>query len=91
MNQEQIGALLRTVFQFLGGVAVGRGWIDGDTATALSGLAVTIGLTLWGIYVRRDKGLVESAAAVPEVAKIVATPDIARSVTNAKVVGPARF
>jgi len=91
MNNEQIGALLRTIFQFLGGVAVGRGWIDADAATALVGAAVTIALTVWGIYARRDKALVQSAAAVPDVAKIVATPDLAKAVDSIKVVGPARF
>ena len=42
MNSEQLAALLRTLLQFGGGIAVGRGWIDADTATAVTGAIVTI-------------------------------------------------
>ena len=59
MNQDLLTTLLRTLLQFGGGIAVGRGWIDADTATTLTGALVTLLVTVWGLYVRRNAGLVE--------------------------------
>lgn len=73
MNQEQLTTLLRTLLQFGGGIAVGRGWIDAETSTALTGALVTLIVTAWGLYVRRNAGLVAAAAALPQVAQIVTT------------------
>ncbi|TGD96483.1 hypothetical protein [Methylobacterium nonmethylotrophicum] len=85
MNQEQLTTLLRTLLQFGGGIAVGRGWLDADTATALTGALVTLLVTAWGLYVRRNAGLVAAAAAVPAVAAILADPATAQAIPNAKV------
>ncbi|QRE74424.1 hypothetical protein [Methylobacterium aquaticum] len=85
MNQEQLTALLRTLLQFGGGIAVGRGWIDADTATALTGALVTLLVTVWGLYVRRNAGLVASAAALPTVKTILADPVTANAIPSAKV------
>ncbi|AWB24199.1 hypothetical protein DA075_27715 [Methylobacterium currus] len=85
MNQEQLTTLLRTLLQFGGGIAVGRGWIDADTATALSGALVTLLVTGWGLYVRRNAGLVAAAAAVPAVRTILADPATANAIPSAKV------
>ncbi|MGF3025534.1 hypothetical protein ACQVP2_22250 [Methylobacterium aquaticum] len=85
MNQEQLTTLLRTLLQFGGGIAVGRGWIDADTATALTGALVTLIVTVWGLYVRRNAGLVASAAAVPAVKAILADPVTANAIPSAKV------
>ncbi|PIK74438.1 hypothetical protein CS379_02550, partial [Methylobacterium frigidaeris] len=81
--------LLRTLLQFGGGIAVGRGWIDADTATALTGALVTLLVTAWGLYVRRNAGLVASAAALPAVKTILADPATAHAVPSAKVRPPA--
>ncbi|MEE7478402.1 hypothetical protein [Methylobacterium hispanicum] len=89
MNSEQLTSLLRTVLQFAGGIAVGRGWVDAETMTALVGAVVTILVTVWGLYARRNAGLVASAAAVPGVQTIAAAPALADKVPAANVV-PAR-
>ncbi|GJD63318.1 Pam3-gp28 family putative phage holin [Methylobacterium frigidaeris] len=89
MNQDQLTTLLRTLLQFGGGIAVGRGWIDADTATALTGALVTLLVTAWGLYVRRNAGLVASAAALPAVKTILADPATAHAVPSAKVRPPA--
>ena len=85
MNSEQLASLLRTVLQFAGGIAVGRGWIDAETSTAIIGALVTISVTAWSLYTRRSAGLVASAAAVPGVTSITAAPKIANAVESAKV------
>ncbi|WP_245442944.1 hypothetical protein [Methylobacterium terrae] len=86
MNSEQIASLLRTILQFGGGIAVGRGWIDADTATAVTGAIVTITVTAWGLYARRNTALVQSAAAVPQVAQIVTTSQHIAEAAGPKVV-----
>lgn len=85
MNSEQLTSLLRTVLQVAGGIAIGRGWIDAETATAVTGALVTIAATAWSLYTRRSAGLVASAAAVPGVTSITAAPKIANAVESAKV------
>ncbi|KMO39180.1 hypothetical protein VQ02_10425 [Methylobacterium variabile] len=89
MNQDQLTTLLRTLLQFGGGIAVGRGWIDADTATTLTGALVTLLVTVWGLYVRRNAGLVASAAAVPSVQAILADPATASAIPSPKVKSPA--
>ncbi|ACL58929.1 hypothetical protein [Methylobacterium nodulans] len=85
MNSEQLTSLLRTLLQVAGGIAVGRGWIDADTATALTGAILTIVVTLWGLYARRNAALVSAAAKVPEVRTILADPATANAIPSAKV------
>jgi hypothetical protein len=85
MNTEQVASLLRTLLQVAGGMAVSKGWIDNDTAIAVTGAIVTLAVTAWGVWARRSTGLVASAAAVPGVAQIVATSKIAEAVTSDKV------
>lgn len=89
MNQEQLTTLLRTLLQFGGGIAVGRGWIDADTATTLTGALVTLIVTVWGLYVRRNAGLVAAAAEVPTVTAILADPTTAQAIPSPKVRPPA--
>ncbi len=88
MNPEQLTTLLRTLLQFGGGIAVGRGWIDADTATTLTGALVTLLVTAWSLYARRNTGLVAAAAAVPAVRAILADPATAHAVTSPKVQPP---
>lgn len=85
MNSEQLTSLLRTVLQVAGGIAVGRGWVDAETSTAIAGAIVTIVVTGWSLWIRRSAGLVASAATVPGVATIVAAPKIVDAVGSAKV------
>lgn len=41
--------------------------------------------TLYSLYIRRKAGLVATAAALPEVAKIVTTPEIVAKVASSTV------
>lgn len=87
MNKEQVLSLVRTILQVGGGMLVTRGVMDDATMQAAIGAILTIGVTVWGVYARRNAGLVESAAAVSGVKKIVAEPDLANA-TPAKNVVP---
>lgn len=86
MNSEQVASLLRTILQIGGGIAVSKGWTDESTATALIGAIVTIAVTAWGLYARRNTGLVQSVAALPQVAQIVTTSPKIADAAGPKVV-----
>mgnify|MGYP001270418428 CR=1 FL=1 len=47
MQAEQIWGLLRTILAAVGGVAVGKGWIDEQTFTAVLGGVGTIFVAVW--------------------------------------------
>lgn len=85
MNSEQLASLLRTILQVAGAFIVGRGWVDESTVASIGGALVTIAVTAWGLYARRNAGLVASAAAVPSVQTIVAAPALANAVDSTKV------
>lgn len=47
MTGEQLWGILRTILAAGGGVAVGKGWIDNETLTALLGGLGTIFVAVW--------------------------------------------
>ncbi len=79
-TSEQLWSLVRTLLQSVGAAMVARGWLDGGSAEIIVGLAMNILTTVYSLYIRRKAGLVATAAALPEVAKIVTTPEIAAKV-----------
>jgi hypothetical protein len=95
VNPEQIAALLRTVGQVLGGIIATKGWMDNSEWEAIVGAVITVVLTAWGIFARRDSALITSAANVPVTEKVVvATPVVVASETlteNPKVVRPSPY
>ncbi|MDP3853139.1 hypothetical protein [Phenylobacterium sp.] len=71
---DQIMAAVRQVLVALGGFAVGKGWVDESTASAVTGLVLVVGPIVWSqIAVRgRHAKLVVTAEAAPNA---VATVD----------------
>ena len=63
-----------------------KGLIDQQGETVLVAFVMWLIPTVWGLYIRRKAGLVASAAALPEVAKIVTTPTIAAKVGDPNTV-----
>ena len=49
MNKDQILGIVRHVLTFGGGVAVGKGWVDEATMTAIVGALVTLAGAIWSI------------------------------------------
>lgn len=47
MTGEQVWGIARTILAAAGGVAVGKGWIDNETLTALLGGLGTIFVAVW--------------------------------------------
>lgn len=83
---EQVLSFVRTLVQ-TGAAALGaKGWIDASGEQVIVAFVMWLIPTIWGLYVRRKAGLVASAAALPEVKEIVATPEIVRKVEEPTVV-----
>ena len=82
---EQFWSLVRTLLQSAGAAIVARGWLDGGSAEIIVGLAMNVLTTVYSLYIRRKAGLVATAAALPEVAKIVTTPELVAKVDDPAV------
>ena len=50
---EQIGGIVRAVVSAIGGYLVGKGYIDSETAVAVTGAVVTIAVAVWSIVSKR--------------------------------------
>lgn len=79
---EQILSFLRTLVQSGASALAAKGLIDQQGETVLVAFVMWLIPTAWGLWVRRKAGLVATAAALPEVAKIVTTPEIAAKVDD---------
>lgn len=94
MNMQQALSLFRSIL-----IAIGSGlgataimtpeqWttVSNTTVTVIGGI-ITLVPIIWGVVSKTNPGLVRAAADVPEVKKITATPDVAKSVESPKVTG----
>lgn len=81
---EQFWSLVRTLLQMAGAALVTRGYLDDGSMQVLLGAVMAILTTIYSLYIRRKAGIVATAAALPDVAQIVTTPEI-----KAKVPDPA--
>ncbi|KRE15675.1 hypothetical protein ASE66_12580 [Bosea sp. Root483D1] len=82
---EQILSFLRTLVQSGAAALAAKGLNDEQGATVLVAFVMWAIPTAWGLWVRRKAGLVASAAALPEVATIVTTPEIGAKVDDPSV------
>src|SRR3712207_7502317 len=85
-NQEQILSLVRTLLQIGGTALVTRGILTGAEWEAILSAILFVVPTIWGIWARRYTGLVEAAAAVPNVQQITADSKTALKTASEKIV-----
>ncbi len=95
LNDAQFWSLIRTLIQSTGASLAVVGIVHPATVEQLVGLtasmqiligaAANIVTTIYSLVIRTKAGLVASAAALPEVAKIVATPEIVAKVDDPTV------
>lgn len=67
MNSDQIYGLIRTILAAIGGLAVGKGWIDSATVTTVAGALATVIVAFWSAWANKKANLVASVSAMPEV------------------------
>lgn len=89
MNTEQLGSGFRSIAVALLAYAAGKGWISQDDAVQLTPVIVAIGIAIYGMYVKRDKGLLDAAKTVKGVEEIkvdttVATPAVVAAANSKK-------
>ena len=53
MNKNEIYGVVRTILAAVGGVFVGKGYIDSETALALAGAIATIAAATWSVKSKR--------------------------------------
>ena len=66
MTNDQIGGLIRAILTFLGGLAVGQGWLDNATMITIVGGLVTVGTAIWSFWTNRPAKVVNSATGQPK-------------------------
>lgn len=84
-TMEQFWSLVRTLLQTAGAALVTRGYLDDGSMQIVVGALMTLITTGYSLWLRRKAGIVATAAALPEVAQIVTTPEIARKVEDPTV------
>lgn len=95
LTSEQTWSLARTAIQSAGASLAVLGVVHPETVEqvlgitaatqVLVGAAANFATTVYSVWIRRKAGLVATAAALPEVARIVATPEIVAKVANPAV------
>jgi len=53
MTGEKVAGMIRHVLTFVGGIVVGKGWIDEATMTAIVGGVVTIAGAAWSWWAKK--------------------------------------
>ena len=53
MTKNEVYGVVRTVLAALGGIAVGKGYIDSETAVALAGAIATVAAAVWSVKSKR--------------------------------------
>lgn len=57
MTSDQIGGIIRAVLAAVFGYITGKGWIDGATATTISGAIATLAITAWSVWTNRASAI----------------------------------
>lgn len=53
MTKAELHGVVRTLLAAIGGIAVGKGWIDSETAVSLAGAFATIAVAVWSVRAKR--------------------------------------
>lgn len=53
MTKNEVQGVVRTVLAAIGGVFVGKGYIDSETAVSLAGALATIAAAVWSVRSKR--------------------------------------
>jgi hypothetical protein len=71
INKSQFLSLIRNAISFVGGIAVGKGWITADTFTFIAGGAATLTNVLWGFLSHTKFAQLMELEKMTEVKQIV--------------------
>lgn len=54
MDKNEVYGVVRTVIAAIGGVLVGKGYIDSETAVAIAGAVATVAAAVWSVKSKRN-------------------------------------
>lgn len=54
MDKNEVYGVVRTVLAAVGGILVGKGYIDSETAVAIAGAIATIAAAVWSVKSKRS-------------------------------------
>lgn len=74
MNFDQVMGIIRAIVPPMLSYAAGAGLIPGDAAGPIMAAISAVAAAVWSVMVHTDSAKIAAAAALPEVAKIVAVP-----------------
>jgi hypothetical protein len=82
MTQDQYLSLVRSILCAIGGWATGKGYVDGATATAVTGALVTLATAAWGWYANSQTAKIASINNTENGVKVVAATSPSPVVTT---------
>lgn len=82
MTSDQITGLIRAILTAIGGFVIGKGWLNAETFTWISGGVITLGTALWSLWTNRPAGIAGSAQALTGV-NVQTTPAASPAVVSA--------
>ena len=53
MNKNEVYGIVRTILAAIGGVLVGKGYIDSETAVSSAGALATVAAAIWSVKSKR--------------------------------------
>jgi hypothetical protein len=53
MKKAELYGVVRTLLAAVGGVAVGKGWVDSETAVSVAGALATLFVAAWSVRSKR--------------------------------------
>ena len=86
MTMDMLLKLLRQALTFVGGILVGKGYLDDATAQAVIGALMTLISAGWMMARNTKTAQIANVIAMPEVAVVGTTPEIAAAIPDAGVV-----
>ncbi len=54
MTKTELHGVVRTILAAIGGIAVGKGWVDSETAVSLAGALATVAVAVWSVKSKRS-------------------------------------
>ena len=87
MNGTQIQNTLTPIVGFIAGILAAKfAWFDSATWTSILMGVIGLGATIWGAFSTRNNAVIAQTAALPEVNKVLTTPETAKAIPASNVV-----
>lgn len=66
-NQQQVLSAVRWLIAFVGGIAVGKGWITSEQLVMITAAAISLVPLIWSFFVHKQSNAVATAAKIVPV------------------------